>query len=110
MQWLPDTLALLIGVAGWFYLFYSRAAHKLTGVEDPKINTRRIVLRRVAGVTLLLLAVMFYAGFATLDRRQSAEQFLLIWGVVLFLLLVVLVLGLVDFRYTVRFYHDRKKK
>jgi hypothetical protein len=110
MRWLPNTLALLIGVAGWFYLFYSRAAHKLTGVEDAKINARRIMLRRIAGVALLLLATMFYWGFATLDQRQSAWMFLFIWASVLILLLLVLVLGLIDFRYTVRFYRDRQEK
>ena len=98
---------LLIGVSGWFYLFYSRAAHKLTGIEHPSINRRRIILRRFAGVALLLLAVLFYWGFSTLDDQQPPILFVSIWGIVLFLLLVVLVLGLIDLRYTLRFYRER---
>jgi hypothetical protein len=107
MQWLAGFLALLIGVAGWFYLFYSRAAHRMTGLEQPIINSRRIALRRVAGVALLLLAVLFYWGFITLDRPQAAIIFISIWVSVLALLLLILVLGFIDLRYTLRFYRER---
>ena len=38
MRYLPGILSLLIAVAGWHYLFYSRAAHRLGkqagGLED----------------------------------------------------------------------------
>lgn len=109
MQWLAGILALLIAIAGWFYLFYSKAAHKLTGLENAAINTRRIRLRRVAGVVLLLLASCFYAGFSRLDAPLSAGEFIAIWGAVLVLLLCVVVLGLIDLRYTIRFYNQREQ-
>src|SRR4051794_41753592 len=46
---LPAILALLTGVAGWFYLFFSRAAHRLAGVEDDRLNRRRVRLRPIGG-------------------------------------------------------------
>ena len=108
MQWLAGILALLIGIAGWFYLFYSRAAKNLAGVENPNINVRRVIFRRVAGVVLLLLAGTFYAGMTLLDNA-SDWAFVLIWGSVLVLLFCVVVLGFIDLRYTMRFYKGRRR-
>ncbi|HEY1687167.1 MAG TPA: hypothetical protein VGG19_20570 [Tepidisphaeraceae bacterium] len=110
MQWLAGILALLIGIAGWFYLFYSRAAHRLTGMENTQVNTLRIIFRRIAGVALLLLAGFFYVGFTTLDKPLSPRSFIFIWAMVLGLLLLVLMLGLIDLRYTLRFYRERNSK
>ena len=106
MQWLAGILALLIGIAGWFYLFYSRAAKNLAGVENPNINVRRVIFRRVAGVVLLLLAGTFYAGMTLLDK-SSNWTFVAIWGSVLVLLFCIVVLGLIDLRYTIKFYRNR---
>lgn len=107
MQVIAGALALLIGIAGWYYLFQSRAAHKLTGLENSQINSRRIILRRIAGFALLLLGAAFYTGFVMLDRQEPPVLFISIWVAVLVLLLVVLVLGLIDLRYTLRFYRER---
>lgn len=110
MQWLASTLSLLIAIAGWYYLFQSRAAHKLTGVENAQINSRRIILRRVAGFTLLLLATLFYIGISTIDHPQTPSSFVYIWMGILGLLIVVLILGFIDMQYTLRFYRDRKSR
>jgi hypothetical protein len=107
MQLLAGSLSLLIAVAGWFYLFYSRAAHRLTGLEQPTINSRRIALRRLAGAALFLLAVLFYWGFITLDRPQAPIIFISIWASVMALLLLILGLGFIDLRYTLKFYRER---
>src|SRR5689334_6250837 len=46
MYWLPAVFALLVMTAGWYYLFYSPAATRLTGVESDDANRLRIRLRR----------------------------------------------------------------
>jgi hypothetical protein len=105
MRWLVGIFALLTGAAGWFYLFYSRAAHRLSGIEDQRLNDRRIALRRVGGVVMLLLGALFFAGFVGLDKdpaEQSPAAVLGIWGAVLVLLVVIVVLALIDLRLTSR--------
>ena len=37
---LATTLAFLIATAGWHYLFYSRAANRLSGVENERLKMR----------------------------------------------------------------------
>src|SRR5215207_2835761 len=105
MRWLVGIFALLTGAAGWFYVFYSRAAHRLAGVEDQRLNDRRVALRRVGGVVMLLLAAFFFAGFVALDKdpaEQSPTTFLLIWVTVCVLLVVLIVLAMMDVRLTGR--------
>ena len=36
--------SLLTAAAGWHYLFYSRAAHRLGVIEDAALNERRVML------------------------------------------------------------------
>jgi hypothetical protein len=92
MRLLGGILALIIGIAGWYYLFYSRAAERLGVVEPPAVNQRRRRLRKINGLAMLLLAVLLYAGFYT----ASPQEFLLIWLGVCLLLAVVVVLGIAD--------------
>ena len=92
-------LALLVGIAGWFYLFYSKAAHRLAGVEESATNRRRRLLRRVNGAVLLVVAVLFYVGF-TINPDLQRLPFVCVWSAVLVLLLVVLALAVIDMRWT----------
>lgn len=94
---LPAILSLLMAVAGWYYMFYSRAAQKLSWIEAPQANRRRVWLRRVNGMAMFLLAVCFFAGFQV---APTARAFVLIWAAVLLLLCVVVLLGLSDVRLT----------
>ena len=96
MQHLSTVLALLIGIAGWYYLFYSRAAEKLAGVESHRLNRLRVWLRRAGGLVLLLLAPVFFAGFHTVDPRDNPEGFVGVWACVMGLLGVNVLLALVD--------------
>lgn len=103
MLYLAGIFALLTGAAGWFYLFYSRAAERLSGVEDQRANGRRVALRRAGGVAMLLLGGFLFAGFYTLERaEQSRGAFLAIWLTVFVLLIVVIFLALIDLRLTRR--------
>jgi drug/metabolite transporter (DMT)-like permease len=92
MSTIGGILALLIGVAGWYYLFYSQAASRLGSIESPASNQRRRRLRRVNGAVMLVLAVLLYAGFST----EQPQAFLLVWLGVCVLLAIVMVLGIAD--------------
>ena len=44
--------ALLTGVAGWHYLFFSRAATPLAGIAEQRLNDQRLRLRRSGGAVI----------------------------------------------------------
>ena len=96
MQSLSTILALLIGIAGWYYLFYSRAAERLSGMESQRLNRLRAGLRRLGGLVLLLLAPMFFAGFHSVDADTDPNAFVAIWVIVMLLLGVNVLLAMVD--------------
>ena len=103
MRYLAGIFALLTAAAGWYYLFYSRAAHRLSGVEEPAVNERRIRLRRVSGLAMVLLGAFLFAGtYAFENPRQTPGAFLGVWLTVFVLLVVIVVLAMVDVRLTRR--------
>ncbi len=95
-----EILALLVGVAGWYYLFYSQAARHLDQIEDSAANHTRARLRRVNSVVLLILAADFYAGFAAVDSKTHPLIYLAVWLGVGLLVIVSVVLAVVDLRLT----------
>jgi hypothetical protein len=95
-------LALLVGIAGWYYLFYSQAAKQLGQVEDSAVNRWRLLLRRVNSVVLLLMAVGFYAGFAAVDSHSQPLMYLLVWTVVCILVVIAVALAVIDLRLTAK--------
>lgn len=99
---LATVFALLTGIAGWFYLFYSKAAVHLGDIEQERFNRRRIRLRRGGGAAMLLLAVLFYAGFNSVDPSRTPEAFVAVWLGVCGLLLAIIILALLDVRLTWR--------
>ena len=105
---LPGILALLIGIAGWFYLFYSRAASRLGSIESQPINRRRIALRRVNGGIMCLLAIAIAVGAYGVNPDESRAAFLWTWALVMALLLTMVVLGLLDLRLTIKLRRSRK--
>ena len=107
MHHLSTVLALLIGIAGWYYLFYSRAAEKLAGVESAPLNRVRVWLRRAGGVVLLLLAPVFCAGFHSVDPDADPDTFVAIWVVVMALLGVNVLLAMVDVGLTIKLRRQR---
>ena len=94
-------LALLVGIAGWYYLFYSQAARQLDQVEDSIANRWRLRLRRINSIVLLLLAVGFYSGFAV-ESSQHPLAYLMIWSAVCLLVLIAVLLAVIDLRLTAR--------
>ncbi len=107
---LAGIFALVIGAAGWFYLFYSKAAQKLQGVEDERINHRRVRLRRAGGFCMILLAMSMYAGVAGFDWDHPTIWFALTWVVVMALVFVITVLALIDIRLTKQLRERRKRE
>lgn len=111
MHALSSVFSLLVAAAGWYYMFYSRAATRLGGIEDETTNRWRQRLRRANGFVMFLLAVGFYAGFNTIDPRASqsaAAAFVAVWLSVFVLLLVIVLLVLFDLRLTLRLRHRRR--
>jgi Na+/H+ antiporter NhaD/arsenite permease-like protein len=104
---LVDIFSLLTAGAGWYYMFYSRAAQKLGALEETRINARRVSLRRVGGGVMLLLAVCFFAGF---QEGLSNAAFLRVWLAVLALLGAIVVLALYDVRLTWKLHRDRSNR
>lgn len=101
IRYFPAIIALLAAAAGWHYLFNSKAAQRLDGVESTVINARRSRLRRINGIALLLLGGSFYAGIQ-IDPHLHPLIFLSLWCSVLVLLLMASALAIVDLRLTSR--------
>lgn len=99
---LSAIFAVLVATAGWFYMFYSRAAQKLGGIESAATNLQRVRLRRVNGFAMFLLAVGIFAGVWSVDHKTSPGSFLLIWFGVIVVLCVIVVLALLDLRLTAK--------
>ena len=104
-----DIFSLLTAAAGWYYLFYSRAAHQLESIEAQQINVVRILLRRVGGLVMILLGALFFAGF---QRRveSSVQVYTAVWLGVLFLLAAIVVLALIDMRLTWKLRHGGRPR
>ena len=98
MLWLA--FAVLVAAAGWYYMFYSRAASSLGGLESDILNRQRVRLRRVGGFCMFLLGVAFFVLFQSIDRQDRPKLFFLMLLLVFILLLAIVALGLVDLRLT----------
>jgi len=101
--------SLLTAAAGWHYLFYSRAAHRLGAIEEPASNARRVRLRRANGVVMILLAVCFLVGFYTVDAEVQPAAFMAVWVAVFALLLAVVCLAFADLRLTWKLRERRRE-
>jgi len=103
-----DIFSLLAGIAGWYYMFYSRAAQKLQRIEAGRLNALRIRLRRTNGFVMLLLAGCFFAACHRTDPGE-ARSFAILFLAVLVLLAVIVSLALVDIRLTWKLRKDLKE-
>jgi Na+/H+ antiporter NhaD/arsenite permease-like protein len=110
LSFLPTAFALLTAAAGWFYLFYSRAAHDLSGIENEADNRHRVLLRRAGGVCMILLGIGFFMGFNTFDPKERPIAFFAIWLAVFLLLGTTIVLALIDIHLTMRLRRRRQQQ
>src|SRR5215212_3597225 len=99
--------SLFVAAAGWYYMFYSQAASRLSGIEDSHANSLRVWLRRVNGLLMFLLAVCFFAGFFAVDLEHPTKRTAYVWLGVCGLVVALLALGLVDLRLTWRLKNSR---
>jgi Na+/H+ antiporter NhaD/arsenite permease-like protein len=106
VTWLPDIFSLIVAAAGWYYIFYSRAAQRLSGIEDSQLNTFRIRLRRLNGVVMMLLAVAFFASMHTVTKPGAAAW---VFMLIMLLLAAMMILALIDVNLTRRLRARRKK-
>ena len=93
-------LSLACGIAGWFYLFYSKSASRLLPMESAQSNALRIAMRRVCGVAMVLLGIAFFAGFNSIDDRRNPVAYLAIWLAAMLLLLLIVALVAADMHLT----------
>lgn len=98
----PGILALCMLAIGWHYVFSTRAADRLTGIESPAANCIRRRNRRAAGLLMLPMAVLFFAGSYFVNATDRPGAFVIIWMIVMLLLLAVLVLAVIDMRLTAK--------
>lgn len=98
---LPGIFALLVGVSGWYYMFYSPAASNLAAVERPDVNRVRVLLRRIGGFAMICLAGTFYVGTMAVQQQKAAVALGCLATVVI-LLFIVVALGIIDLRLTRR--------
>ncbi len=105
--YLPTLFSLVVAAAGWFYMFYSRAAQNLAEVENAPLNRRRVRMRRVGGFMMFVLAVAFFVGFQPYVWHSELIA-LGVWSLVMLLLLAIVILGLVDLRITWQLRKPRK--
>lgn len=105
MVLVADILAGVTAASGWYYMFYSRAAGRLQGIENERINRRRVRLRRAGGGVLMLLGVLFFAG----SQELAPVPYLLVWSGVMVLLLAIVVLALIDLRLTLEMQKSRRQ-
>lgn len=100
---LAGIFSLLVAVAGWYYLMHAPTSGVLGGIENEKINRRRLLLRRVGGGVMVTLAACFYAlVHQLLEAEYPSAKLLYMIVAVALLLVVILVLALVDLRLTWR--------
>jgi membrane protein YdbS with pleckstrin-like domain len=100
MHTLPAIFALLVAACGWYYLFYSKAASRLSSIEEEKTNRLRGLLRRINAILMLVMAVGIAVAMYKFNRDETYDLFLVTWVGIMVLLLVVMVLGLIDVRLT----------
>ena len=102
--------ALLVAAFGWYYLFYSKAAHNLETIEDQQSNRKRGVLRRINAIVMLLMALGIAFGTYRFDVKGQEIAYLLVWTGVIALLAVCVVLALIDVRLTMKLRERLKER
>lgn len=108
MHTFVNILSLSVAAAGWYYMFYSRAAHRLAALEASRSNVSRIRLRRGCGGLLALLGMLLFVG----SQRQVEGRpvvFIVLWTGVMALLLVIVILAMIDLRLTLRIHRERQR-
>ena len=101
-------LCLMIGAAGWYYLFYSRAAQRLGAIEAADANRWRVLLRRLNGLLMLALAGLVYIAAATdIPEKSPSLAAGLLFAIVAVLGLCVL-LAWIDIRMTINLRNRRR--
>ncbi|QOV88510.1 hypothetical protein [Humisphaera borealis] len=102
MEYTGPILALLTSAAGWYYLFYSKAAVRLAQIEAQDLNRRRSRLRRVGGGVMFVLGIGLYVGFRAADTDNDPLRFVVVWLLNMTLMATLVVFALIDVRLTSR--------
>jgi hypothetical protein len=87
---------IVVMAAGWYYLFYSRAAERLSNLESRPTNLTRVRLRRIGGFVIMLLGASLYVGFFGVSWEPPTRAFATVWLFVFALLAAAVVLAMAD--------------
>ena len=96
---MPGIFAIVLAAVGGWYVFMSKAATDLAGIEAKRRNRQRVKLRRLNGVVIVLMSGALFVLLAAADRRDPN---LAIWGMLLMCVLLTtsLALAVRDIRLT----------
>jgi hypothetical protein len=108
---LVNILSLMVAASGWYYIFYSRAAHRLEKLENRRNNLNRIRCRRAAGLLLSLMGILIFVGSQRrFEPGAHPRTYIGIWIAVMFLLLIVVILAMIDLRLTLRIREEEQRR
>jgi hypothetical protein len=108
---LVNILALSVAASGWYYMFYSRAAHRLESIENRHINLSRIRCRRASGGLLAAMGALIFVGSQHLaDPQSHPRTFISVWTAVMFLLLAIVILAMIDLRLTLKLRKQQQQR
>lgn len=110
MDYLPYIFACLVVTAGWFYFWHAHRAGRLAAMEGARNNLLRIRLRRMGGMCMIGLGVLFYLSFLAVNRKASPVWVMLCLLMIVVLMMIVLFLGWVDIRLTRKMRDDYVKR
>jgi Mn2+/Fe2+ NRAMP family transporter len=105
--YLPGIFAILVLAAGWHYTFFSSAATRLAAIESQRLNARRVLMRRINGTVMFLLAIDFYV--ISYAKVHVVTRVYLAFGL-LILMMLLLIFALADLRLTRRLREELKKR
>lgn len=100
-----DILSLLIAAIGWYYMFYSRAAKNLQGIEARQINFKRVLCRRINGGLIMVLGILVFTG----SQNLRPLVFVVVWILAMVFLATSIVLAMVDVRLTWKLAQSRRR-
>lgn len=107
---IPFIFSCLVVTAGWFYLWHAPRAGRLAILEGSRNNLLRIRLRRIGGLCMVALGVVFYLAWVAVNRKSSPIVVLVALASIVVLMMIVLFLGWVDIRLTRKMRDDYFKR
>jgi hypothetical protein len=108
-RWLVTIFCVTVMAAGWYYMFYSRAAHRLQGIEPTGANRQRVRLRQTNGFMMVMLGAFLYVALYGMSWERPGTAFGVVWLLIFGFLGAMIILGLADIRLTWKLSQERRR-